>query len=124
MRCRLINVAKEACTVLGAGLLYAAFIALSGWMIPCPVRLVTGLRCPGCGITHVFLGLLHLDFHAAWAANPFVFVLVPMGLLYYLYRSVRYIRTGSRSFTRQENVLLLAAAAAAVVFGILRNLPG
>ena len=45
--------------VICAGLLYAVFVKWSGIAIPCLFHLVTGLKCPGCGVTQMCVALLH-----------------------------------------------------------------
>jgi hypothetical protein len=42
--------------------------------IVCPFRLVTGLPCPGCGLTRSWVYLAHGDFSEALRANPFGYV--------------------------------------------------
>jgi hypothetical protein len=70
------------------GLLYAAvgvcgvvLLRLAGELLGrrfvCPLRVVTGLPCPGCGGTHAALALAAGDLPRALAANP----LVTLGLL-------------------------------------------
>ena len=39
--------------------------------LPCPLRTVTGVPCPFCGLTTSVKAVLHGAGHAAWAANPF-----------------------------------------------------
>ncbi|HEY2411906.1 MAG TPA: DUF2752 domain-containing protein [Pirellulaceae bacterium] len=36
----------------------------------CMLRRVTGLSCPGCGLTRCFISLAHGDVSAAWSFNP------------------------------------------------------
>ena len=36
----------------------------------CLMRAVLGIPCPGCGISHSIMAVLHLDPARAWAANP------------------------------------------------------
>ena len=48
--------------VLCAGLLYGYVLIPMGIWIPCYFHRVTGLRCPGCGITALCLELLHGHF--------------------------------------------------------------
>jgi len=44
--------------------------------IICPFRRLTGLPCPGCGLTRSWVYLAHGDWGAALAANPFGLVTV------------------------------------------------
>ena len=44
---------------LCAGLLYGYVLIPLGLRIPCLFRHLTGLRCPGCGVTDLCLELLH-----------------------------------------------------------------
>lgn len=39
----------------------------------CPVRLFTGLPCPGCGITRAAVFLMTCRWQQAWQMNPVVF---------------------------------------------------
>lgn len=39
--------------------------------ILCPFRLITGLSCPGCGLTRSWVYLMHGDWAAALGANIF-----------------------------------------------------
>lgn len=67
-------------------LLPAAVLALAAWLTPdpaghgthtqlglppCGFLLVTGLPCPGCGLTTAFSAMMHGDLVAAARANPF-----------------------------------------------------
>lgn len=45
--------------VLCAGLFYGYVLLPLGFWIPCPFRALTGLRCPGCGVSALCLELLH-----------------------------------------------------------------
>jgi hypothetical protein len=49
---------------------------LPGFVL-CPFRAVTGLPCPGCGMTRAFCAIGHGDFASAFGFNvlaPFVFL--------------------------------------------------
>ena len=63
--------------VLGAGAVYAALAARFGGL-PCPFRFVTGLQCPGCGISTLLLCLLKGNWQGAWEANPFLLATSPL----------------------------------------------
>ncbi|MEI7529874.1 MAG: DUF2752 domain-containing protein [Elusimicrobiota bacterium] len=60
----------------------------------CPFKALTGLPCPGCGMTHAFLALGRLDFAGAYAENPLVFPLAALMALYVIGRVPRAVRSG------------------------------
>jgi len=47
-------------------------------LLPCPLKTVTGLPCPGCGMTRACLSLARGELEAAWTYHPFAFPLVPL----------------------------------------------
>ncbi len=55
-----------------------------GFMV-CYFKLITGLPCPGCGMTRAVIALAHGDLPTAWQYHPFVVVVFPgmAGLLAY-----------------------------------------
>lgn len=61
---------QSALILVGVGALYALETQTLGLFVPCPLHLLTGLKCPACGITTAILALLHGDVSAAFAANP------------------------------------------------------
>ena len=68
----------------GAVVLYPAFQRLTGLGFPCPLRLLTGIPCPFCGMTTAAMSLVRGDLVGAAAANPIVFAvaaLVASGLV-------------------------------------------
>jgi hypothetical protein len=83
----------------------------------CPFKALTGLPCPGCGMTHAFLALGRLDPAGAWAANPLVF---PLAALTALYAAGRVPRVLSRA-----KVVNLALAGVLLFWGgrLLRHIP-
>jgi len=72
---------------------YSLLPALPGRVL-CPFRALTGLPCPGCGITNAFLALGRLDFAGAYARNPLVFPLAALMALYLAGRIPRAVRSG------------------------------
>ena len=42
----------------------------------CPVRLLTGIPCPGCGITRSLRELLHGHFAEAFRLHPFIYIII------------------------------------------------
>ena len=105
---------------IGGG--YALFCFHFGYGIPCLFNLVTGLKCPGCGVTRMCLCLLRLDFAGAWVANPVLLVLLPFGVFLALRLAVRYVKSGSRRLTKAENIGVCMVCVVLLIFGVVRNI--
>jgi hypothetical protein len=67
--------------VAGAAAAYQAALGGDGLSLPCPLRTITGVPCPLCGMTTAATGLASGDLGAAVAANPFVLVLAGFTLV-------------------------------------------
>lgn len=119
---RLFRLLAGYAVFLLAGVFYALIITHFKIRIPCVFRLVTGLKCPGCGVTTMCLCLLKLDFAGAFRANPVVLCLLPLGIIMAVILSVRYVRTGRVRLTKFENIIAYCVCAVLVIFGILRNI--
>ena len=60
----------------GAAGLALSAAGVAGYGLPCPWRVLTGTLCPLCGATHLGMRLLAADVPGAFAANPFVFLIL------------------------------------------------
>lgn len=58
-------------------LIILLFLILSCSGIGCIFRFLTGIPCPGCGLTRAYTALLHLDLSAAFSFHP-LFWAVPL----------------------------------------------
>lgn len=123
MKQRAVKVIIKGAVILTAGCAYYVWLSLTGLGIPCLFHLVTGLKCPGCGVTRMLMFLLRLDFSAAFSCNAVLLCMLPLLLSLALIPLIRYVRTGSRAMTRTENALVLFSAAVLVAWGVVRNLP-
>ena len=52
-----------------AGAAYLAWIRRGGFAVPCLFHEVTGLQCPGCGVTRMIRAVSESDLEAALYAN-------------------------------------------------------
>ena len=74
----------QVVAVLAVALFYGA-LQLAG--ITCPIKFITGISCPGCGMTRAWLSLLlRGDLKAAFYYHPLFWILIP-GLPLFLYRN-------------------------------------
>lgn len=106
--------------ITGAALLgYLLLRRLTGFYIPCPFRMITGLKCPGCGVTRMIEALLTFDFVRAYEANPFLLVTLPFLVFEVIYEF--FLSHKNLAFKRINAVLLCLYCAALIIFGIIRN---
>lgn len=103
---------------LKRALLYLGACFFFLWLLTgsiCPMHAVTGIPCPGCGLTRAGLRVLMLDFDGAWRMNPFIF---PIGILLLIRGTYRYLlrRKPGKWFSLCTAVIL----AGLVVFYIWR----
>ena len=59
-------------------LIYAVLIISFDIGIPCVFYEITGLYCPGCGITRLCLSLFEGDIYQAFRYNPIIFINLPI----------------------------------------------
>lgn len=111
------------CT-LGA-LLCAGGVLLwrAGLGIPCLFHLVTGLDCPGCGVTRMLAALAAGDLAGAWRSNPCLLALSPVLAVLAFSLAAGWLRTGQLHPKRLQSLLLWGCIGVLLVFGVLRNLP-
>lgn len=111
------------CT-LGA-LLCAGGVLLwrAGLGVSCLFHLVTGLDCPGCGVTRMLAALAAGDLAGAWRSNPCLLALSPVLAVLALSLAAGWLRTGRLHPKRLQSLLLWGCIGVLLVFGVLRNLP-
>ena len=118
---RLTTLIKKMLLVLCIGVASYFFVTLTGWKIPCVFYELTGMYCPGCGITRMFIALIQLNFKAAAGYNLLVFLLLPFGCVLGLCKMIEYIKTGKTKRRLVETIFYIVAFVCCVVFFILRN---
>ncbi|MBR4759126.1 MAG: DUF2752 domain-containing protein [Lachnospiraceae bacterium] len=73
-----------------------AFIAIAGYILIfqlffhtiCPMQLMFGLPCPGCGLTRAAILLCKGDIYGAFKMHPFIFALIALALYWGIYRYI------------------------------------
>ena len=120
MKERLGRTVRLGLILLLVGLAYLAFVLISGYRLPCPFFSLTGLSCPGCGVTRMIVALVEGDLPRAFASNPFLLLSSPLLVFLLAFSTVRYVRHGDMRLGR-ANALAVAELAGAVAFGVLRN---
>ena len=108
--------------ILVTGISYLFFVRITGFAIPCFFRMITGYKCPGCGITSMFVHISKLQFKEAFYDNQFLFVTWPIILLEIIFD--RFLKK-KFEFAKKINCIILYVYIALLIFwGILRNVIG
>lgn len=89
------------------------FLYITG--IGCPIRFVSGISCPGCGLTRAWLAFLHLDIKGAFYYHP-LFFLVPFVIVLVICKD--------RVNKRVYNILMCLIIMAYVIIYAIRLLQG
>lgn len=95
----------------------------SGFFPHCPFHQLTGLHCPGCGLTRAFHAFFHGDIFGALGYNallPFYFFLFG-----YIGLSMFSVVIRARGLTTQafQPKYIYGLLIVSLVFGVVRNLP-
>ncbi len=91
--------------------------------IPCFFHELTGLYCPGCGITRLIFSLLEGNISDAYNYNRLVFILLPFIFVYSIYNVYLYIyNKEDKLMCIIPNYVIYMLLFVVVVFGVLRNI--
>ncbi len=115
--------AAGAVGLAGAAYVRAVDPSRGGLFPPCPFHRLTGLWCPGCGMTRALHDLLHGHLVQALGANLFVLPTLALGAclwLSWLWPALG--RPRWRGLNRVPAAAWSALVGLALVYGVLRNL--
>ncbi|HSY19093.1 MAG TPA: DUF2752 domain-containing protein [Candidatus Acidoferrales bacterium] len=111
--------------IIAAGLAALVFFfnpATHGFYPVCQFHRLTGLNCPGCGMTRALYALLHGDLPAAFRDNALLVLAIPAVLARALWLAVQKSR-GRPVANFLPGKYFWALLFIALAFTILRNLP-
>lgn len=120
---RLLAAGGVAGCVAGAAAVWYFDPTTAGFFPVCPLYSMTGLACPGCGLTRAFHALFHGDILTALDYNALIPVFA--AFLGYLFLSMLLVAVRGRGLTmgKMNGPLLWTVFGLLLVFGVLRNLP-
>ena len=116
MNDRLYQVLKKGAVILAVGCAYCVWLALTGIGIPCVFHLVTGLKCPGCGVSRACICEAQLNFASAAHYNIAFVILQPVW-------AVCIIMWLFDSGVRFRRVVSIISLIILLLFFVLRNIP-
>lgn len=86
----------------------------------CPLRMICGLPCPGCGITRAFLLVLQGKFYEATMMHPFWIAVVLIVVLYLAFRYLGGNLRQSKKIVRALRICLIAILILCIAYYIYR----
>lgn len=117
--------AASAIFVASAATFFVAFFnpVTAGFFPVCPLYSMTGLYCPGCGLTRGFHALFHGDILGALDYNVFV----PVYFLMFAYLGISLFLIAARGrglpLKLAKPFYAYGFVALLLVFGVVRNFP-
>lgn len=91
------------------------------YLFVCPIHYLLHLYCPGCGLTRMFISIFKLDFYQAFRYNPYMFILLIVGIIYTIYSLIRYILYKKKTHINVK--IIIGIAYSLLVYMVLRNIP-
>lgn len=121
---RIKKLTLSGAAVVCAGFLYGYILVPLGLMIPCPFHLITGLQCPGCGVSRMCIALMHFRFREAAMYNLGLALCLPVLALLLIRMTLRYVRDASWALRKWEHILTICLIIFLLVWAVLRNIWG
>ena len=91
------------------------------WHSICPMVIVTGFPCPGCGLTRAGVLILHGKFVAAFVMHPFIY---PTIILIVCYAMFRYVFEKSVNKLNFISIVLILLMCIYYVYRMRYTFPG
>ena len=95
----------------------------AGFFPQCPLHQLTGLNCPGCGLTRGFHALFHGDILDALHFNALLPIYMLVGIYLFVTLGLIVVRGRGLPFNIFKPHLLWGFLIVSLCFGIVRNLP-
>ena len=118
---RLKKVSVKIAVAILTGLLYIVVTSILGYGIPCIFRTITGLQCPGCGVSRMLSSMIKLNFKDAFEYHPVLFISLPFLAVIFGDMLWRYIYHGNCELRKWENAVIIAIIVCLLVFCVIRN---
>ncbi|WP_379970097.1 DUF2752 domain-containing protein [Epilithonimonas sp. UC225_85] len=92
----------------------------NSFFLKCPLRLITGYECAGCGVQRAFHELLHFRLLEAFKYNPLFVILIPILLIAILISFSKNQKLRLSHFMTSK-LFVFAVIIIVCVFSVLKN---
>ena len=110
----------KECILLATFFLIVLVLYLIGLPIECFFHKITGLYCPGCGVTRMLVSLLTLNFKQAFCYNELLFCLLFLTIIYNIYKIIYYLK--NNKWLKLPSIIWYILIILLIIYGILRNI--
>lgn len=86
----------------------------------CPFNLFLKIKCPGCGVTRMFLSIFKLDFKSAFRYNSLFFVGIILFIIYLIYVFISIIFNKKYYKLNWNHAIIFAGIM--IIYGVIRNI--
>lgn len=107
---------------LSGGLAYYLLLVHFNIGIPCLFNVITNLKCPGCGITHLILNLSKFKFRQAFLCNQFIFITSQFIIYFIIKNYLCWLLNITFKLNKVENILIILLLIDSIIFTIARNI--
>lgn len=102
--------------------LYLIIYSIFNIGLYCPFHEITGLYCPGCGLTRMIKSIAYLDFYQAFRYNPLLFICSPFVLFLYINYAYSKIFNKKSYYERIPKVVWYICLIIVLIYWVLRNI--
>ncbi len=106
--CQVADRHVRSANVVFVLILAAVLLAQMVLGIGCPIHFITGINCPGCGMSRALFRVLQLDFAGAFLFHPLWWLLPVWALFWFFRESTRISRRTYDGFLWCFAILFLA----------------
>ena len=89
--------------------------------LKCPIKLVTNLYCPGCGVTRMLYSIIILDFYQAFRYNPLLFIIFPFIMFLLIDNMYSKLKHKKPLYKNIPEVVWYILIVIFIVYGVIRN---
>ncbi|MBH1941742.1 DUF2752 domain-containing protein [Mobilitalea sibirica] len=123
MKQRIIKLSCIIFIIGTLGISYYIFSKYTGIYIPCIFHEITGLYCPGCGITRMLASLIEGNVYRAFQSNEALFILLPFFAFEFVIYIVKSVKGLARKVSRLHSFVYLFVLGILILYGVMRNIP-
>lgn len=117
---KLKNIIIFNVTLCALGMIFLITI-YNFYELPCVIKKLTNLSCPGCGISRMIKYAISLDFKNAFLSNPVIFIALPFIVFIYIYNNILYYKNGNLE-SKLNKIFLSGFLGVLIIYTILRNI--